>query len=56
MTHEGYWKPLRIVWKNITFSVWFTRLLRQQHAGEHLLARLGVLVRLEGEERLRLVL
>lgn len=37
-------------------SVRISRLLRQQHAGEHLLPRVRVHVRLEGEERLGLVL
>lgn len=42
--------------ENFTFLVFtFTRLLRQQHAGEHLLTRVGVLVGLEGEKRLGLV-
>lgn len=38
-----------------TFVVSLKGLLGQQHAGENLLARIGVLVRLKGEEGLRLV-
>lgn len=38
---------------NITFVI--TWLLREQHAGKHLLAWLRVLISLKGEERLRLV-
>ena len=39
-----------------TFGVGLAGLLGQQHAGQHLLPGVGVLVRLEGEQRLGLVL
>lgn len=59
MIHEGYSQPRRIslgLMKDGTFIVRFTWLLGQQHTGEHLLPGVGILVGLEGEERLRLVL
>lgn len=45
---------LQICLSNVTVVV-VAELLRQQHAGEHLLARFLIHIRLEGQERLRLV-
>lgn len=46
VTHLG---TVSLLIKNITFMVWFTWLLWQQHAGEHLLARVRIHVSLKGE-------